>query len=289
MDTDGKGRGCFQSRSRQTGLTQTIPVTAHRTVMLNGVDLACITEAECVQHVLSELDAERGGWIITPNLDILLRCHRDKQVMEMVGQASLRVADGMPLIWASRLQGTPLPQRVAGSSLISSLSAGAATGGRSVFLLGGDEGTASSAAEVLKQRFPGLRVCGTYYPPMGFEKDESRMAELVATISRAQPDIVFVALGFPKQERLIRTLMPHAPKAWWVGVGISFSFLCGEVKRAPRWMQKCGLEWVHRLWQEPRRLARRYLIDDLPFAAVLFTRSFFRRFCSPKNGGSGAF
>lgn len=106
------------------------------------------------------------------------------------------------------------------------------------------------------------------------------MSRLRQSIEQAGPDIIFVALGFPKQEKLIRELRAAAPEAWWMGVGISFSFLAGRVRRAPRWMQKCGLEWVHRMIQEPGRLIRRYLIDDIPFAVVLLGRSIIRRFRS---------
>src|SRR5688572_21877328 len=128
------------------------------TIRLHGIELNAITEARCVEHILDELDAGNGGVVVTPNLDHLRRCTRDLAFGALVAEASLVVADGMPLVWASRLQRTPLPQRVAGSDLISSLSAAASRRNRSIFLLGGDPGTADKAAEVLKQRSPSLRV-----------------------------------------------------------------------------------------------------------------------------------
>jgi N-acetylglucosaminyldiphosphoundecaprenol N-acetyl-beta-D-mannosaminyltransferase len=254
------------------------PPEDHPQVDLCGITLTKITESQCVKYVLDELGAGRGGWVVTPNLDILRQVSQKPELRELVGEATMRVADGMPLIWAAKLQGTPLPERVAGSTLIGSLSAAAAERGRSVYLLGGDEGTAAAAAAVLVEKYPNLRVAGTYYPPMGFEQDEDEMRCLRTSITESRPDIVFVALGFPKQERLIRMLRPLAPGAWWLGVGISFSFLCGRVRRAPVWMQKCGLEWVHRMAQEPGRLIRRYLIDDIPFAVGLIIRSLSWRF-----------
>jgi len=195
----------------------------------------------------------------------------------------LIVADGMPLIWASRIQGTPLPERVAGSSLISTLSAAAGKQGRSVYLLGGDKGTAEQAADVLKRQYPGVRIAGTYYPEFGFESDEAQMQKLIAHLTAANPDIVYVALGSPKQEWLIGQLRGYLPRAWWLGIGISFSFLSGHVKRAPQWMQRSGLEWLHRLCQEPRRLARRYLVQGLPFAASLFTSAIIGRLQTRSN------
>lgn len=240
-------------------------------VVLRGVAVHAITEAQCVQHVLAERRAGRGGWVVTPNLDHLRRLGRDGEFASLYAGADLVVADGMPLLWASRLQGTPLPERVSGSNLVSSLTAAAAPQGWSVYLLGGVPGAAEGAAAVLQSRHSGLLIAGTHYPPFGFESDPKALAELAEEVRLARPDIVFVALGSPKQEQLIARLKPLLPQAWWLGVGISFSFLAGDVRRAPLWMQKSGLEWLHRLGQEPGRLARRYLIEGLPFAAKLLT------------------
>jgi N-acetylglucosaminyldiphosphoundecaprenol N-acetyl-beta-D-mannosaminyltransferase len=184
--------------------------------------------------------------------------------------ARVVVADGMPLIWASRLRGTPLPARVAGSNLIWSLTAAAARSGASIFLLGGNPGAAEACAQRMRADYPNVRIAGLMSPPVGFENDGRAIEEIVAMLRAAAPEIVYLALGFPKQEELALRLAPHLPATWFVGVGISFSFVAGEVRRAPLWMQAAGLEWVHRLAQEPRRLFRRYLIEGLPFAARLF-------------------
>ena len=238
-------------------------------VRLCGVPLHAITERQCIQHVLDALDAGRGGWIVTANLDFLRRLGRDASFAALCAKASLIVADGMPLIWASRLQGTPLPERVPGSDLVPSLSAAAAERGRSVYLLGGDTGTADAAAAILEQRFPTLRIAGTACPLLGFEHDERALGEVIENLVSASPDIVYVALGSPKQEILIDQARSLLPATWWMGVGISFSYLCGHVRRAPRWMQRLGLEWLCRLTQEPGRLGKRYLLQGIPFAVAL--------------------
>lgn len=232
-----------------------------------------ITERQTVEHIMASLAVGRGGWIITHNLDHLRLLRHDPDFLAASRQSTLRVADGMPLIWASRLAGSPLPERVAGSNLISSVSAGAAEQGRSIFLLGGNPGTAEGAAAVLQGRHPALKVAGTHCPPMGFEKEPDQMASLRQALTDAKPDVVFVALNAPKQEKVIAQLRSAAPGAWWMGVGISFSFLCGQVQRAPVWVQKVGLEWLHRMVQEPRKLVRRYLLQGVPFAAELLVRS----------------
>jgi N-acetylglucosaminyldiphosphoundecaprenol N-acetyl-beta-D-mannosaminyltransferase len=245
-------------------------------VELHGVWFHAITEQGCIEHIMGELSAARGGVVVTPNVDHLRRRGRDLSFLALLAEASLVVADGMPLVWASRLQGTPLPQRVAGSDLISSLSAAAASQGRSVFLLGGDPGTAQGASLILRDRYPQLRVVGTLCPPRGFEKNEAELARVAEALNKAQPDIVYVGLGSPKQELLMDRMRRVLPGAWWLGVGVSFSFLCGEVRRAPLWMRKWGLEWVHRLLQEPRRLFRRYVVMGMPFAMLMMVRAAIR-------------
>jgi N-acetylglucosaminyldiphosphoundecaprenol N-acetyl-beta-D-mannosaminyltransferase len=242
-------------------------------IELQGVWFHAITEQGCIEHILGELAVGRGGVVVTPNVDHLRRRGRDLSFLALLAEANLVVADGMPLVWASRLQGTPLPQRVAGSDLISSLSAAAASQGRSVFLLGGDPGTAQGASLILRDWYPQLRVAGTSCPPIGFEKEETELARVAEDLLQAKPDIVYVALGSPKQELLIDRMRRVLPGAWWLGVGVSFSFLCGDVRRAPPWMRKWGLEWVHRLLQEPRRLFKRYVVVGVPFAGFMLARA----------------
>lgn len=246
-------------------------------VDLRGIWFDQVTEAQAVTHLMGHLDAGRGGWVITSNLDHLLRAGRDAEFRAMLDEADLVVADGTPLVWASKLQGTPLPERVAGSSMVWTAAQAAAKQGRSVYLLGGDPGTAEAAGDILVKKYPGLRLAGTFCPPMGFEKDPAQMAAMAESLRASGADLVYVALGSPKQERLIREIRGVLPDAWWLGIGISLSFICGEVKRAPVWVQKMGLEWLHRMVQEPRRLAKRYLVDGIPFAMVLLSSSLWRR------------
>lgn len=235
-----------------------------------GLRVDALTERQVIDAVVAALAGGRGGWIVNPNVDVLRQLHASAELRALVAPASLQVADGTPLLWAAAVQGTPLPERVAGSSLIYPLTKAAAEHGLGVFLLGGNPGTAERAGARLIELAPGLRIAGTYCPPMGFERDPAEVAAIEAALEAARPDIVFVALGFPKQERLTARLRERFPSAWFVGSGITLSFVIGEVHRAPDGLQRLGLEWVHRLWQEPRRLFRRYVIDDIPFAAALF-------------------
>ncbi|MDX1683524.1 MAG: WecB/TagA/CpsF family glycosyltransferase, partial [Phycisphaeraceae bacterium] len=147
----------------------------------------------------------------------------------------------------------------------------------------GDPGTAETAAERLTERFPGLKVAGTACPPPGFEDDPEALEYLLTDLRTADPDIVYVALGFPKQERLIARFRKDLPGTWWIGVGISFSYLAGTVRRAPGWARRLGVEWVFRLFQEPGRLWRRYLLHGIPFGFRLLGHAVARRLDSPQS------
>jgi N-acetylglucosaminyldiphosphoundecaprenol N-acetyl-beta-D-mannosaminyltransferase len=247
------------------------------TVNLLGMPLARVDENGLLDHMFSELAAGRGGWLITANLDFLRRYAKDPAMRELYGSADLTVADGMPLVWASGLLGNPLPERVAGSALIYRFADYAAREKRSLYLLGGDPGAGEAAAQVLCERAPGLRIAGHLAPRFSPVPTAVELESTCAALQQAKPDLLLVGLGSPKQERLIHALRPRFPAMWMVGVGISFSFVAGHVERAPPWMRKSGLEWVHRFAQEPRRLARRYLLEDLPFAAELFARVLWAR------------
>jgi N-acetylglucosaminyldiphosphoundecaprenol N-acetyl-beta-D-mannosaminyltransferase len=260
-----------------------LTVEAFDRVQLDGTGIDRITEGEVVAVVREALAAGRGGRIITPNIDIVRRARSRERVRAHLDDADLVVADGMPLVWASRLSGMPLPERVAGSSLIWSLSAGLGRDGRSVCVIGGLPATAEQpdgaarAARILADRSPGLRIAATLCPERGFEKDPQTYAEFCTAVAEAEPDLVFVGLGFPKQEKVITRLRGHLPRTWFIGCGAAVNFVAGDVGRAPRWMQRTGLEWAHRLSTEPRRLAGRYLRHDAPYAMKLLAGAATRR------------
>lgn len=254
-------------------------IEAFDRVQLDGTGIDRITEEEVVAVVRDALAHGRGGRIVTPNIDILRRAQADPEARGFLDDADLIVADGMPLIWASRLGGTPLPERVAGSSLIWSLSAGLGRDRRSIFVIGGSpraddtKDGATRAADRLAAACPGLRIAGTLCPPFGFQRDKAAYADLCAKVADAKPDMVFVGLGFPKQERVVARLRPLLPGSWFIGCGAAVNFVAGDVERAPRWMQRTGLEWAHRLGTDPRRLAGRYLRHDAPYALRLLAQA----------------
>jgi N-acetylglucosaminyldiphosphoundecaprenol N-acetyl-beta-D-mannosaminyltransferase len=254
-----------------------------RGVELEGVWFAELTEQQTIATVLERLRESVGGWVCPVNLDVLRQCAQNADLKSLVNSADIVVVDGTPLWWLARLRATPLPERVAGSSLVFSLPQALAAGDRTVFLLGGNPGAADGAAAELRRRSPHLSVVGTLCPPLGFEHDAHELAVIDIALTNSVPDVVFVGLGFPKQDRLIVDLRARFPRMWFISCGISFSFVTGEVRRAPRWLQILGLEWVHRLCQEPRRLFRRYVVLGIPFAAKLFVAAIGHRARRPPS------
>lgn len=252
------------------------------TIRLEGLTFLDLDERAFVELIVSEARAGRGGWVVTPNADIMRQAHEDDSIRALLASADALVADGMPLIWASWLQNTPLRGgRVCGSDLIVSLPAAAARANLSVYLLGGAGDTGARTAEILTRANPGLRIVGTHSPPFGFERNPEQIEEMRRLVAEAQPDIVFVALSFPKGERLIQQIRGARPNAWWLGVGAAFDFVSGDIQRAPAWMQATGTEWMFRLIQSPKRLTGRYLRHDVPYAFVLLGGSLKRRLGRP--------
>ena len=217
----------------------------------------------------------RPAMVVTPNADHMVMLETNKALQDAYARAALVVPDGMPVVWASRLLRAPVKERVTGSDLMPRLCEIAAQRHLKVFFVGGAPGAASSAAEKLAHTYPGLLVAGTVCPRPGFEFDPARDAAIVRAIRDSDADLVFVCLGAPKQELWIAGHLDCFDKGVFMGVGAAVDFCAGKVRRAPRWMQRSGLEWAYRLCQEPGRLASRYAKDLYFF--VMIGREWWRR------------
>ncbi|MGH9104676.1 MAG: WecB/TagA/CpsF family glycosyltransferase [Acidimicrobiales bacterium] len=237
-----------------------------------SIQLDSLSEDEAASYVVTAAARGQGGRLVNPNVDVLRQAVADPDVRRLVAEADLVLPDGMPLVWASRLQRSPLKARVPVSEAIATVCAYAARADVGVFLLGGSPGTAERSARLLAAAHPGL-VAHHLCPPLGFEHDEAAMGEIIRCLEDAGPGVVFCAFGFPKQERLMELLAARFPKMWFVGSGATFSMVAGETPKAPLWMRKVGLEWLQRLLQEPKRLFGRYVVHDLPFALRLLGAS----------------
>jgi N-acetylglucosaminyldiphosphoundecaprenol N-acetyl-beta-D-mannosaminyltransferase len=223
--------------------------------------------AEALRAVADLVEQQRGGAVFTPNVDHVVKAETNGTFRGAYERASLSFADGMPLIWASKWLGCGLPERVAGSDLLLPLLKLAAQRRWRVYLLGGAPGVAAAAAERLSQNL-GVLVVGWDDRRIGSDGRDPG-AESVQLVRDAKPDLVFVALGPPKQELWIDNATDAIRPAVALGVGASFDFLIGTHRRAPRWIGRIGFEWLFRLIQEPRRLWRRYLIESPRFLVVV--------------------
>lgn len=201
-------------------------------------------------------------------MDFLVKANQDPALLAILQATDLITADGMPLVWASRLLGLPLKERVTGADMVPLLAQRAAEKGYSIFFYGAAPGIAQRAAQILAEKFPGLTVAGWYSPP--FSKDIQLTSEARNLILGSQPDILFVALGNPKQEKWIASFKEQLPVPVMIGVGGTLDFVTGTIRRAPLWMQRSGLEWFFRFLQEPKRLWKRYVIDIFQFSVLFF-------------------
>ncbi len=252
-----------------------------------GAPMDVVTEVQAVEAIVTAAESGSGHWAITANLDHLRRYRSSPAEKQLIEEADLVVADGMPVVWASRLAGTPLPERVSGSSMVWSLCQAASQRGQTVYLVGGDPGVAGRAANVLRNMYPGLTISSTSSPRAGFEGDELELAHTLEHMTESRPQIVLVALGFPKQDLLIQELRESLPTASFLGVGISLSYVTGDLSRPPAWICNVGLEWAYRLMQEPtQRLLRRYVVDGIPFALRLMASATTHRASGGRFAGS---
>jgi N-acetylglucosaminyldiphosphoundecaprenol N-acetyl-beta-D-mannosaminyltransferase len=210
-----------------------------------------------VEAVAARIAAGRPGYFITANTHYAMLTRENPDLKAINARADFLLADGAPLVWASRRTGWPLPERVAGSDLIFALSAAAARAGHRLFFVGGGAGVAAAAARRLVDRYPGLRVVGTECPPFR-DWTAAEEADLIARIRAARPDLLMTAFTMPKGERWLAANLEAMGVPVVVNVGAAIDFAAGRVPRAPGWMQRSGLEWAFRLAREPRRLSGRY-------------------------------
>lgn len=240
-------------------------------VAILGVPFDHVTIAEAIERIEAMIATHQPHCVVTANVAFLVEAHRDVELRRILLDADLVVCDGAPIVWASRLLGNRLPERVASPDLTPALMRRAAEKGYRVFFLGGAPGVAEEAAARLKEEFPALQVAGTYAPPFS-SLFALNHADMIRHVREANPDILLVSLGCPKQEKWIAMHYRALGVPVAVGVGASVDFLAGRLKRAPAWMRNHGLEWLHRIAGEPRRLLGRYGRNLVHFASALLAQ-----------------
>ncbi|MDG4983281.1 WecB/TagA/CpsF family glycosyltransferase [Lactococcus lactis] len=218
---------------------------------------------EVLDRIDKLIQIKKNSYVVTPNVDHIVQLEKDSELQKVYKNADLILADGKPLIWISNYYKTPIKEKVSGSDLFPLLCEMAGKKGYKMFFLGAAEGVAARAATNLKKRYSNLEVAGVYSPPFGFEENEEEVEKILQMIIKSDVDILIVGLGAPKQEKFIFKYHDRLNVPISLGLGASLDFEAGNIKRAPKWMQRSGLEWFFRITQDPRRMFKRYIIDDL--------------------------
>jgi N-acetylglucosaminyldiphosphoundecaprenol N-acetyl-beta-D-mannosaminyltransferase len=256
--------------------------TKGKKIRFLNIDIDNISMEETITKIEELIKKRVPSMVITPNAHHIDILRNDELFKEIYKNAAIVLPDSTAILWASRLFGRPLKERVPGSDLLPAFCQVAAKKNYTLFFLGAGPGIAKKAADILTRKNPGLTISGTYSPPFGFEHDEEENEKTVSMIRECKPDVLFLGLGSPKQEKWSWNHKDKINVPVIIGIGAGFDFISGKVKRAPLWVQKIGMEWFFRLVQEPKRLWKRYLKGN-PIVMSLFLKEFIRIRILKKN------
>lgn len=228
-----------------------------------------VTMGEAVNRIDRLVQKHNNSYVVTPNLDHIVMIEQDALFKEIYEHASLILTDGQPLIWISKFKKTPIIEKVSGSDLFPQVCELAEKKEYSIFILGAAAGVADKAAANLCKRYPNLIISGTYSPNFGFEENANEVKKIHSVITELKPDILAVSLGSPKGEKFIYKYRKMLNVPVCMSIGATIDFEAGNVKRAPKWLSNCGLEWLYRTLKEPKRLAKRYWNDALSVIPII--------------------
>lgn len=218
---------------------------------------------DCLETIDSLVSQDKKSYIVAVNVDVIVKIEDDPYLKKIIDNAELVLVDGKPLQWIAKYQGNPIKEKISGSDLVPLLLKQASDKGQSVFIIGGKDGIAQKAKSNIEKSNPKIKIVGTYAPPLGFEKDQKELDKINVMISDCHPDILIACFGCPKQEKWIYENYLKYEAKLSVCAGATVDFLAGNVKRAPKWISNIGFEWFYRFLQEPKRLFRRYFVDDV--------------------------
>ncbi|NGT74259.1 WecB/TagA/CpsF family glycosyltransferase [Clostridium perfringens] len=234
-----------------------------------NIEVDNLTMNEAIDKAEELIIKKKPSYVVTPNVDHIVKLEDDKEFQDVYKNADLILTDGMPLIWISKIKGNQIKEKISGSDFFPKLCERASEKGYSLFLLGAAEGVAAKAAKNLKEKYNGLNIVGTYSPSYGFEKKDDEIKMIIEMVNKAKPDILAVGLGAPKQEKFLHKYRNDLNVPISLAIGASIDFEAGNINRAPKWMQNCGLEWFYRLCKEPKRMFKRYIIDDFKIIKIV--------------------
>ena len=228
-----------------------------------------VTMPETIAAIEQMIETGKKSYVVAINVDVVMKIEEDSYLKKVVDNADMVLVDGKPLVCISKLHGKPLKAKISGSDLVPLLCEVAAKKGYKIFIIGGKDGIAEQAKEKLERQLPKIEIVGTYAPPFGFEKNETELDKINQMISEVHPDLLIACFGCPKQEKWIYENIEKYNAKVSVCAGATVDFLAGNVKRAPRWMSEHGLEWFYRFLQEPKRMFKRYFIDDVKIIRLI--------------------
>ena len=225
---------------------------------------------EAICGIEQYIQKKQKAYTVAVNTDVIMKIETDEKLKELTDKADMVFVDGKPLVWISKLYKKEIVEKISGSDLVPKLCETAAKKGYTIYILGGKDGIAEQAKINLEKVYPGIKVVGTYAPPFGFENNYKELERINSMISDAKPDLLFACLGCPKQEKFIYDNYQVYDATVSVCAGATVDFLAGNVRRAPKWMSNHGLEWFYRFLQEPKRLFKRYFVDDVKILKLVW-------------------
>ena len=228
-----------------------------------------VTMPETIEAIEHMIHKDGKSYVVAITVDVVMKIENDPYLKKIVDNADMVLVDGKPLVWISKWYNRPLKAKISGSDLVPILCDVASKKGYTIFIIVGKDGIAAQAKTRLENRYPNIRIVGTYAPPFGFEKDVDELNHINQIISDAKPDLLITCFGCPKQEKWIYENISKYNAKVSVCAGATVDFLAGNVKRAPRWMSEHGLEWFYRFLQEPKRMFKRYFVDDVKIIGLI--------------------
>ena len=225
---------------------------------------------ETISEICRLVEEKQKSYVVAVNVDVIIKMEKDKYLRKIANEADMTLVDGKPLVWIAKWHQRPVKEKISGSDLVPLICEEATKRAYSIYIIGGKEGIAEKAKAKLEKVLPSIRIVGTYAPPLGFEKDEQELEKINIQINKFNPDILIACFGCPKQEKWIYENYHKYDATVSICAGATVDFLAGNIKRAPKWMSDHGLEWLYRFIKEPKRLFKRYFIEDVKVLKLIF-------------------